>query len=129
MKILIVDDDRLMLDALSHYLEAEGYEISIAEDGFQALDLIQKQKIDLVISDIMMPNISGLSLLNLLKQFYFNNIPVILISSLDQGDLILRTLDLGAIDFLTKPIDFKKLSLLVKKLGKNNDEVKNLLTS
>jgi DNA-binding response OmpR family regulator len=116
MKILIVDDDKLMLEALSHYLVNEGYETSISEDGFHALDIIQKQKIDLVITDIMMPNISGLSLLNLLKQFYFNNIPVILISSLDQGDLILRSLGLGATDFLTKPIDFKKLSLLVKKL-------------
>jgi DNA-binding response OmpR family regulator len=115
MKILIVDDDKLMLEVLSHYLEAEGYGILVAEDGFQALEIIQKEKIDLIISDIMMPNISGLGLLNLLKQFYFNNIPIILISSLDKKDFILRTLGLGAIDFITKPIDFKNLSRLVKK--------------
>lgn len=115
MKILIVDDDKLMLGAISHYFESEGYETCIAEDGFQALGIIQKQKIDLVISDIMMPNLSGLSLLNLLKQFYFNNIPVILISSLNRGDLIIRSLGLGATEFLTKPIDFSKLLLMVKK--------------
>lgn len=118
MKILIVDDDKLMLEVISHYLGAEGYETSIAEDGFQALDKIQKEKIDLIISDIMMPNISGLALLNLLKQFYFNNIPIILISSLDKKDFITRSLGLGAIDFITKPIDFKQLSHLVRKYVK-----------
>jgi len=115
MKVLIVDDDKLMLEVVSHYLGAEGYETSVAEDGFQALDIIQKDKIDLIISDIMMPNISGLALLNLLKKFYFNNIPIILISSLDKKEFILRSLGLGAIDFVTKPIDFKNLSHLVKK--------------
>ncbi len=115
MKILIVDDSKLMLEVLSHYLKGEGYETSVAEDGFQALDLIQKEKIDLIVSDIMMPNISGLELLNLLKKFYFNNIPIILISSLDKKAFIQRSMGLGAIDFVTKPIDFKNLSHLVKK--------------
>lgn len=118
MKILIVDDDKLMLEVLSHYLEAQGYQISIAEDGFQALDLIQKEKIDLIISDVLMPNISGLALLNLLKQFYFNNIPIILISSLDKKEFITRSMGLGAIEFITKPIDFKNLSQLVNKYVK-----------
>lgn len=115
MKILIVDDDKLMLKAIAHNLNAEGYETSTAEDGFQALDIIQKDRIDLIITDIMMPNVSGLALLNLLKQFYYNNIPVILISTLDKGDIILRSLGLGATDFITKPIDFKKLSFLIEK--------------
>lgn len=118
MKILIVDDDKLMLEVISHNLKAEEYETIVAEDGFQALDIIQREKIDLIISDIMMPNISGLALLNLLKQFYFNNIPIILISSLDKKDFIRRSMGLGAIDFITKPIDFKNLSRLVKKYVK-----------
>ena len=115
MKILVVDDNKLMLEVISHYLMAEGYETSVAEDGFQALDVIQREKIDLIISDIMMPNISGLELLNLLKKFYFNNIPIILISSLDKKDFIQRSMGLGAIDFVTKPLDFKNLSRLIKK--------------
>lgn len=115
MKILLVDDDKVMLQALSHYFKIDGYETCLAEDGFKALDILRKEKIDLIISDLMMPNISGLGLLNLLKQFYFNNIPVILISSLDKGNVILRSLGLGASDFVTKPIDFKILSNLVKK--------------
>ena len=118
MKILVVEDDKLMLKAVVHNLEAKGYDTLTAEDGFQALDIIQRDKVDLIISDIMMPNISGLELLNLLKQFYYNNIPVILISSLDKGDIILRSLGLGANDFVTKPIDFEKLFSLIKKYDK-----------
>jgi DNA-binding response OmpR family regulator len=115
MKILIVDDNKLTLKAIEHNLQVEGYETLIAEDGFRAIEIIQKEKIDLILSDIMMPNISGLALLNLLKQFYFNNIPVIFISSLDKGDIVLRSLGLGAIDFVTKPIDFKQLFIVIKK--------------
>jgi DNA-binding response OmpR family regulator len=118
MKILVVEDDKLMLKAIVHNLKDKGYEISTAEDGFRALDIIQREKVDLIISDIMMPNISGLALLNLLKQFYYSNVPVILISSLDKGDIILRSLGLGATDFVTKPIDFEKLFQLIEKYAK-----------
>jgi two-component system, OmpR family, response regulator len=115
MKILIVDDDKLMLEAISYKLKEDGYEVVMAEDGYQALDIIDKVKIDLIISDVMMPNISGLGLLSLLKQFYFNKIPVIIISSLDKADMVLHSIGLGAVDFITKPINFNNLSLLVKK--------------
>lgn len=115
MKILIVDDDKLVLKAIAHNLNVEGYDTSTAEDGFQALDIIQKEEIDLIITDVMMPNVSGLALLNLLKQFYYSNTPVILISTLDKGDFVLRSLGLGAIDFITKPIDFNKLFTLINK--------------
>lgn len=118
MKILVVEDDKLMLKAIVHNLKNKGYETLTAEDGFRALDIIQRDKVDLIISDIMMPNISGLELLNLLKQFYYNNIPVILVSSLDKGDIILRSLGLGANDFVTKPIDFDKLFSLIEKYDK-----------
>lgn len=69
----------------------------------------------MIISDIIMPTISGLDLLNMLKSFYFNKIPVILISSLDKQDVILSALSGGACDFVLKPIDFDKLAALVKK--------------
>ena len=115
MKILVVDDDRLMLQAISYKLKDSGYEVVLAEDGYEALNIIDKIKIDLIISDVMMPNIFGLGLLSLLKQFYFNNIPVIIISSLNKADMVLHSIGLGAVDFIRKPIDFKKLLQLVKK--------------
>lgn len=122
MKILVVDDDKLILNAISYKLKKDGYEVIVAEDGFEALSIIDKKKIDLIISDVMMPNISGLGLLSLLKQFYFNKIPVIIISSLDKADMVLHSIGLGAVDFISKPIDFKKLMLLV---GKHKKHTKN----
>ena len=115
MKVLVVEDDKLMLQAISYSLKADGYEVAQAEDGLRALEIIQREKIDLIVSDIMMPGFSGLGLLNLLKQFYFDRIPVIIISSLDKADIILCSLGLGAENFISKPIDFDELSLRVKK--------------
>jgi DNA-binding response OmpR family regulator len=115
MKILIVDDDKIILQTIAHSLKNSGYEVETVENGFAALNVLEKQKIDLIISDVMMPDISGLGLLSLLKQFYYNRIPVIIISSLDKTDIILHSMGLGAIDFVAKPIDFKELLSLVKK--------------
>lgn len=115
MKILVVDDDKMILEAITHYLSSEGYEVITASNGLQALEMAQSKKLDLIISDIMMPDLSGLSMLSMLKQFYFNKIPVIIISSLDKSDVILSSLGLGADDFMAKPINFKELSIRVKK--------------
>ncbi len=114
MKILIVDDDELTLKAINHSLTEEGYKVTLAEDVSKALTVLEDEKIDLIISDIMMPNVSGLGLLSLLKNFYFDKIPVILISSLDKGDVVANSLGLGARYFLAKPIDLKELLMCVK---------------
>jgi DNA-binding response OmpR family regulator len=118
MKVLVVDDDKMILESVSHKLAESGYDVIRAENGYEALDMIDRQKIDLIISDVMMPNISGLGLLSLLKQFYFNKIPVIIISSLDKADVILHSIGLGAVDFISKPIDFTRLLSLIRKHSK-----------
>ena len=79
-RILVIDDDKLLQRAIAFKLKANNFEVIEANDVYSALELIDKHKVDGVISDIMMPDISGLSLLSLLKQFYFNRIPVIVIS-------------------------------------------------
>lgn len=118
MKILIVDDDEITLKAISHSLIEEGYLVSEAEDVSKALTVLENEKIDLVVSDIMMPNVSGLGLLSVLKNFYFDKIPVILISSLDKGDTVANSLGLSASNFLVKPIDLNELSHCVKNILK-----------
>jgi DNA-binding response OmpR family regulator len=124
MKILVVDDDSILLEAISFNLKEDGYDVITANDGFKALDIIQRQEhLDLIISDIMMPNMSGLSLLSLLKKFYFDKVPVILISSLDKGDVVLSAMKLGAHDFIVKPFNIDELSLRVKKLAVKNESV------
>jgi DNA-binding response OmpR family regulator len=108
-RILVIDDDKMLQRAISFKLKANNYDVITAEDVYSALELIDKHKIDGVISDIMMPDISGLSLLSLLKQFYFNRIPVIVISSLGKEQAGATAMDLGAYSFLEKPLDFDEL--------------------
>lgn len=115
-KILLVDDDALTLKAIKHSLTQDGYLVVLAEDASKALTVLENEKIDLIISDIMMPNVSGLGLLSMLKNFYFDKIPVLLISSLAKGDVVANSLGLGAKYFLTKPIDLKELSTCVKNI-------------
>ena len=119
MKILVVDDDKMMLEAIAHGLQTEGYEVVTATDGVKALEIIEEKELNLIISDIMMPNMSGLGLLSIMKQFYFNRIPVILISTLDKGEIILSAIGMGAEDFIVKPLNFTELSLRVKKVLNN----------
>ncbi len=114
MKILVVDDDPLTLTAISHCLTNDDTEVVTAGNGFDAIKVAQDISPDLIICDILMPDMSGLGLLCLLKQFYFDKVPVIMMSSLDKADMILASLGLGAEDFFSKPIDFGKLSARVK---------------
>lgn len=115
-RILIVDDEPMTLKIMGHYLTLQGYETTIASDGYIAIEEIEKHKFDLIITDIMMPDLSGLSLLSLLKTYYLDKTPIILISSLDQGELVLQSLGLGAEDFFVKPIDLSFLSERIKTL-------------
>ncbi len=116
MNILIVDDDPMTLKMIEQHLSTEGYTVTTAMDGYNALEKIESAKFDLIITDVMMPNLSGLSLLSLLKSFYFNKTPIILISSLDKLDVILQSLGLGIQNFIIKPIDLTDLSNRIKYL-------------
>src|ERR1051325_6084907 len=108
-KILVVEDDKTLLEMIAFRLEQEGFKVEKAEDGWQALNIVENDKVDLIISDIMMPNVSGLSLLSVLKEFDMERIPVIVVSALDKADVIMSAMGLGAYDFIIKPINFDEL--------------------
>ena len=114
MKILVVDDDQLTLKSIEHLLKEEGFDVLLAENASAALRILNDEKIDLIISDIMMPNVSGLGLLSMLKNFYLDKIPVILISSLNKDEIKANSLGLGAAYFLSKPVDLNELLSCVK---------------
>lgn len=109
MKILIVDDDRIMLSLLSKKLKDKGYEVAATNNGVEILRILSQDKIDLIISDVMMPCLSGFTLITMLKRFYFNNIPIILISAANQENHLLDSHGIGSDSFFSKPIDFNKL--------------------
>ncbi len=109
MKILVVDDDEMTLLALGKKLKEQNYDVITSSDGVEALKLITDNKIDLIISDIMMPCISGFTLLTMLKNFYFSKIPLILMSSCSEKSFSDKSYSLGAYTFISKPINYPKL--------------------
>ena len=100
-KILIADDEAEIRDVLHLYLEKDGYEVYEAADGIQAMEVLQKEKIDLAILDIMMPGIDGYRVLRNIREH--NNIPVIILSAQSSDSAKILGLDLGADDYITKP--------------------------
>ncbi len=104
--ILIVDDNEINRDVLSRRLERQGHRVAAAENGRRALDMLTRQKFDLVLLDIMMPEINGYQVLQHLKaDLALRDIPVIMISALDEIDSVVRCIEMGAEDYLPKPFN------------------------
>src|SRR5207237_36400 len=102
-----VDDELLNRDMLSRRLQRKGYAVEVAADGMQALALIEQGGIDLVLLDNMMPEMSGLDVLKLLRATLSPaELPVIMVTAQNGSDNIIEALAGGANDYITKPVDF-----------------------
>src|SRR5262245_14290417 len=105
--VLIVDDNENNRDILSRRLKRQKYNVAVAENGQEALEMVERQKFDLIILDVMMPGISGLEVLRRLrKTFSVADLPIIVATARDESEDIVTALELGANDYITKPIDF-----------------------
>ena len=105
-KLLVVDDDEANRDMLSRRLERLGYQVALAENGREALDQIAEEPFDLILLDIVMPELDGYAVLLRLKADEARrHIPVIVLSASDELDTAVRCIELGAEDYLPKPID------------------------
>ena len=102
-KILVADDEPEIRDLLRLYLENEHYEVIEAENGIEALRLIDEQKPDMVMLDIMMPQLDGYQVLKHIRED--NNVPVIIISAKDEDSEKILGLNLGADDYIAKPFN------------------------
>jgi len=108
--ILIVDDEPTNVDMLSQELEEEGYHLLTACDGEEALIKVQEHRPDLVLLDIMMPNVDGFTVCRILKGSGKTMlIPVILLTALRAQEDRVRGIDAGADDFISKPFDRDEL--------------------
>ena len=117
MKILLAEDEPVMAMAIVTRLKNDGYEVVYAADGSEALKELGKQKPDMLITDILMPFTSGLELIGIIRsEAAYKNLPIIVLSALGQEATVLEAFNLGADDFLTKPLNPSELSLRVKRL-------------
>ena len=106
-RLLIVDDSEINRDMLARRLTRRGYEILMAESAHGLLDRVRRDGVDLILLDIEMPEISGLDALKALRQHYTPiQLPIIMVTARNQSEDVIVALELGANDYLTKPIDF-----------------------
>ena len=110
--VLVVDDDREIVKAIGILLEGEGYEVLKAYDGLQALDILSAKEVRLVIIDVMMPKLDGLSALMRIRER--QNIPVIVLSAKSEDSDKILGLSMGADDYVAKPFNPQELAARVK---------------
>lgn len=122
--VLIVDDEPAIVDVIYHNLIREGYNVISANDGITAVDMALEKKPDIILLDIMLPKLDGLSVCKRIKNQY--NVPIIMITAKDgEIDKILG-LELGADDYITKPFSVRELVARVKANLRKVDAVANL---
>lgn len=127
--ILIVDDEKEICDLIGIYLKNQGYDILKSEDGLQALNMLETNNIDLIILDIMMPNLNGIDTCMKIREQY--NIPIIMLSAKGNDMDKIMGLSIGADDYLSKP--FNPLELVARvqsqlrrfKVLNNNSSIQN----
>lgn len=110
--ILVVDDNREIVYSISELLKYEGYQVANAYDGMEALDILEREKIDLILLDVMMPRLNGLSALMKLREK--SRIPVIILSAKTEESDKVSGLVLGADDYVEKPYNPAELTARVK---------------
>lgn len=125
-KILIADDEINMLLVLEAMLRKEGFSVLKAADGLEALELLEKEEVDVVVTDLRMPGLDGLGLLNRVTEEY-PRIPVIIITAHGTVDTAVEALKKGAFDYITKPFDREDLLNVIHKAHRSrkirDDEV------
>ncbi len=127
--ILIVEDEEFNRDIMARRLQPCNYNLRFAKDGQEALDQVAEKKPDAILLDIMLPEIMGLQVLHTLRQqFSMVDLPVIMVTAIDEDQRIIRALELGANDYVSKPINFPILiarlqtQLSLKQLSALNNE-------
>jgi two-component system OmpR family response regulator len=111
-KILIVEDDRNLLDTLKYNLRKEGYKVVTAADGAEALDIARKEKPNLIILDIMLPKVSGFEVCRILRKEMI--VPILMLTAKAEETDKIVGLEIGADDYMTKPFSLRELLARVR---------------
>ncbi len=122
MKILVVDDEQLLVKGIRFNLQNEGYEVLSGSNGLEALTLAQSDKPDLIILDVMMPEMDGLTACSKIREF--SNVPIILLTAKTDDMDKLMGFDCGADDYLTKPFNILELKARIRALLRRSGAMK-----
>lgn len=124
-KILIVEDQKEIRNLLSKYLLNAGYEVVVAEQGFEALELFENQEIHLILLDVMMPGISGFEVLQEIRKI--SDIPVIMLTAKQEETDRLKGFELGVDDYVIKPFSprelMKRVQVFLRRIYNETDEI------
>lgn len=121
-KIVLAEDNSTLSLLLKFRLEREGHELLMAKDGKMAIELIESHNPDLILTDIMMPFISGLEVISHVRNKLENQVPIIVFSSAGQEEMVLKAFSLGANDFMGKPFSPNELVIRVNRLLVQNHQ-------
>jgi DNA-binding response OmpR family regulator len=117
-RILTIDDDRSITDLLVMLLQTEGFEAIAANTGEEGIKLIKEAAPDVVLLDLMMPEMNGWQFCKEVRQF--SNVPILVLSALDAPELVAQALDAGADDYMVKPIACSVMVASINKLARRN---------
>jgi DNA-binding response OmpR family regulator len=122
-QILVVEDEPTIANALRRFLSDEGYLVEVAFDGETGLDLIQQSDPDLIILDVILPKVNGLDICREIRAGNLKEVPILMITALGTSDNVIKGLDAGADDYVTKPFKMREVAARVRALlrrSKNN---------
>jgi len=119
MDILVIEDDKFTLTALKHAIKEFGHNVESAENAEEAIGKVESNEFDLILSDIMMPGISGLSLITILRTVHLCKTPIIVMSALNNEPLLEAAYEAGANDFIAKPFTRENLQGKLEKFSTN----------
>lgn len=127
MKILIADNEPIILKTLSYYLSRAGYDICTANDGKLAISTFRQEKPNLVITDLMMPAANGAEVISYIRNTEQSSVPIVVLTSIGLKDTINNALKLGANDFITKPLKLDDVLKCVSQLIHSAKSRKNYM--
>lgn len=123
-KILIVDDEKVILEVLEAYFEKESWEISFATNGIEALKKVKDESPDLIVLDLMLPDISGEEVCRLVRKE--SDIPIIMLTAKSAEDDLINGIVIGADDYVTKPFSPREVVVRVKALLRRTQKMENV---
>lgn len=124
MKILFAEDDRDLSSVIARVLQYNKFDVHTAYDGAEALEFLENEKFDVLVLDIMMPKIDGITVVKRLRE-RGNPIPILLLTALAETDDKVSGLDAGADDYLTKPFVIKELLARIRAIARRSSELQN----